>query len=292
MQTSSVSTSKYRRTLLAIASASICLMAFSVVASAQSRGGPPPAKGLPPMPVVPPELRAKPPQSLSERFADRNERALLAFQYSRCMLATIVAGRTGKIGAIPSGDLAICIRQKGEWRGVFGNFDESKTGFAVHLQYSMLGNGTVVKSLIDTALVAGAARALVRASSIPFPGSPAHEFLPVILQQKGFFELWFLSAQMDPTHGVIGGDSLIQLSVDGQKELGHSKSAPLARKIEVTPGEEFVIQSSETDIPTISELIAGNAAAGIVNKLTVRTLHWDWVRTRSEPKWRRIPLSS
>ena len=291
MKISRVSSFKNRRTILAFASAAICLTAIVTSAPAQGRTGAPPVTG-PGGVKLPPIIKPKPPQTIDERFADRNARAILAFQYSRCMLTTIVAGRTGKVGTIPQSDLAICVQQNGEWRGVFGNFDDSKVGFAVHLQYSMKGNGTVVKSFVDTAVVAGAARSLVRASSIPFPGNPAHEFLPVILQQKGFFELWFLSAQMDPTNGIIGGDSLIQMAADGHKELGHSKTTPPARRIAVTPGDSYVILSSETEIPTISELIAGNAATNIVDKLTIRTMRWDWVRTRAEPKWRRIPLSS
>lgn len=290
MKISRVFGSKNRRTILAFASAAFYMTSFGARATAQGRAGAPPVTSKGGV-KLPPTIKPKPPQTIDERFADRNTRAILAFQYSRCMLTTIVAGRTGKVGNIPPGDLAICIQQKGEWRGVFGNFDDSKVGFAVHLQYSMKGNGTVVKSSIDTAVVAGAARALVRASSIPFPGSPAHEFLPVILQQKGFFELWFLSAHMDPTNGIIGGDSLIQMAADGHKELGHSKATPPARKIAVTTGDSYVIQSSEAEIPTISELIAGNAAVNIVDKLTIRTTQWDWVRLRAAPKWRRVPRS-
>jgi hypothetical protein len=287
----SFSFAKYR-VFARLVCASLFVSGLSTGASAQGRSGEPPVKGGPPAGLpIPQTLRPKPPQTLDERFADRNTRAILAFQYTRCMLTTIVAGRAGKVGTIPPNDLAICIQQNGQWRGVFGNFNESKTGFEVHLQYSMAGNGTVVKSSVDTNVVAGAARVLVRASSTPFPGNPAYEFLPIILAQKGFFELWFLSAQMDPTHGIIGGDSLIQMSADGRKELGHSKKAPVARKIEVAAGDESTIPSTEEDIPTVSELIAGNAAAEIVDKVIIRTYHWDWVRTRTQPKWRRNPIA-
>ena len=282
-----------RAAVTAVAMLSIGLAAFGSNGFAQGRTSSPPAttqsKGAPPNATqLPPIIKPPPPQTIDERFADRNERALLAFQYSRCMMTTIVAGRTGKVGAIPPNDLAVCVQQKGEWRGVFGQFDESKTGFAVHLQYSMTGNGTIVKSPIDTANVAGAARALVRASSIPFPGNPSYEFLPVILSQKTFYEIWFLSAQTDPAHAVVGGDSLIQMNADGRKELGHSKATPPVRRIEIVPSVSYVLSSSETDIPTISELMVANAATEIVTQVTVRTINWDWVRNRSAPKWRRV----
>ncbi|MDQ6611942.1 MAG: hypothetical protein M3Y64_05885 [Gemmatimonadota bacterium] len=204
------------------------------------------------------------------------------------MLTTITAGRSGKLGPVPANDLAVCVRQKNAWRGVFGQFDESPTGFAVRLQYAMAGNGTVITSPIDTAVVAGAARSLVRAASIPFPGKPSDEFLPIILQQDNFFEIWFLSAQMDPLHGVVGGDSLVQMNYAGSKELGHSKTTPMVRTVQITPGQSYQIQSSETDIPTISELIIGNSAADIVPTLTIRTIQWDWVRTRRTPGWRHV----
>ena len=270
----------------------LCVAGVSSTGFAQRAGLPArrPAKGtaLGGM-QLPPEFKPKPPQSLEQRFADRNHRAIQAFQYSRCMLTTIMAGRSGKLGPVPANDLAVCVRQKNEWRGVFGQFDESSAGFAVRLQYSMTANGTIVNSPVDTAVVAGAARALVRASSIPFPGKPSDEFLPVVLPQSNFYEIWFLSAQMDPTHAIIGGDSLVQLSANGAKELGHSKSTPMVRAIQITPGQSYIIQSSETDVPTVSELIVGNAAADIVPQLTIRTIKWDWVRSHSTPGWRHVP---
>ena len=276
------------RRLFAFATLSLTLTMHAV---AQGRGASPPVL-VPPSNGGPPVLgklpKPKPPLTLDDRFAERYKRSVRVVQYSQCMMQTIVAGRTGKVGVVPPNDLAICVQQKGEWRGVFGQFDESKAGFAVRLQYAMRGNGKIIREPIDTAVVAGAARSLVRASSIPFPGNPADEFLPLILQQENFNEIWFLSSKMDPAHAVVGGDSIIQMSASGVKELGHSKNTPLTRHVEAKPGETLIIESSESDVPMVSELVVGNAAADIVPEVRIRTIKYDWIRTKAAPKWRRV----
>lgn len=243
-------------------------------------------------PVLPPEAAAgapdlaklpktpKVPVTFDGLFAERNARATAAVGYFRCMQSTITAIRTGVLGLVPVEWSITCIRQGGEWRGVFGQLRDGTID--VRMQYAIRGTtGAVTTAPVDTARVNGTARALLRGLSAPLPGGGRYEFTPVPLPQDKFVEVWFLPVPSNPTRVVVGGDSLIQMTADGVRELGHGRTTPPIRAVSVPlSGSSFVLESREQQIPTVSELVVAHMALDLVPEVRVRSMEYESVLTR------------
>lgn len=239
-------------------------------------------KGAPPPPGVKPKLppSLKVPTTYADLFAERDSRAEAAIGYLGCLQGTVNALRSGSLGAVPREWSIACVKQGAEWRGLFGELAADGPGFVVHLQYA-LRRHAVVTDAVDTVRAGAVARALFRGLSAPLPGGGQFEVIPVVLPQPTFVEVWFLPAP-SAARTVVGGDSLIQMSRDGTRELGHSKSAAALRAIAVpSAGSAFVVESAEERIPLLSELISARMALDHLPRITVRTRQYDAVVTNA-----------
>jgi hypothetical protein len=255
---------------------------------AQATGGKPRPVPVPGavMGELPPGVTGTPaspriPTTFDELFAERDARAIDALNYLRCLRGTLRAIQTGVLGQVPRGWTLVCVEQKGEWRGVLSQFVDGEPGVMVQRQFAMRGSGTVVTDAIDTANVAGIARALLRGVAAPSPGKGQYEYLPVPLRQPTFIELWYVPVPSDPSRAVVGGDSLIQLSVDGTRELGHSRTTPPIRTFSVAPGSSYLLMSREERIPLLSELMVAHMALSVAPDVRVRTQQFESVFSRS-----------
>ena len=203
-------------------------------------------KGATPSPGVKPKLppTLKVPTTYADLFRERDSRAEAAIGYVGCLQETVNALRTGALGAVPRELSMACVRE----------------GDAV-----------------DTVRAGAVARALFRGLSAPVPGAGQYEVIPVVLPQPTFVEVWFLPV---PTaaRAMVGGDSVIQMSRDGTRELGHSKSAAALHAIAVpSTGSAFIVESAEERIPLLSELVTARMALGHLPRVTVRTRQYDAV---------------
>ena len=282
MKSSPLRSNRCGALLLSVALLSLTTAALSSAQGSQSKGPPPMrAPKLPPLPKTP-----RVPTTFEELFVYRDLRARAALDYLRCMQSTVTALRTGGLGRVPTAWSITCIQQGEEWRGVFGELSDTAPGMQVHLQYAMRGNGTVVKDPVDTARVNGTARALLRGLSAPLAHSAAYEFVPIALPQAGYVEVWFIPLPGNPTRVVVGGDSLIQMSEDGVRELGHSRATPSVRTMAIEPtGQSYTLQSTEERVPLLSELVIARMALGLVPEVHVRTYQYDSVITRTSDTW-------
>jgi hypothetical protein len=264
------------RWIAGMATAASCLLAAQP-AEAQEPPKPPP---------LPPSAKTiKAPETFADRFRARDERALGALGYVRCFSATVSAIRLGVLGNVPRAWTMACIQQGAEWRGVFGDLTEDAPGFDVQLQFALRGTGAVVRDPVDTARASAAARALLRGLSAPPPGGTRYEFLPVPLVQEGYVELWFVPVQGDPSRIVVGGDSLIQMTADGKRELGHTRTGPPIRTLALQKGASWTITSPELDVPLLSELMVAHLALSDVPEVRIRTLQYESVIRRDTRRW-------
>ena len=252
-------------------------------AGAQSNAGA--AKVQPPVgpPAgVKPKLPESPriPTTFPELFAERDQRATDALSYLRCLRVTLRAMQMGALGLVPREWVLTCVEQGSEWRGVFVDLAGNDGTARVQKQFALRDNGKVVSDPVDTAKVVGVARALVRGTTAPLPGKGQHEFLPVPLPHATFIEVWFLPVPSDPARAVVGGDSLIQMNVDGTRELGHSRSTSPIRTLSVTAGPSYSLKSLEERIPLISELMLAHMALSVAPEVRVLSNQYESVFTR------------
>lgn len=251
--------------------------------------------GAPLRPAVPDSIQGpQVPETFEGVFAARDARAQDALDYLRCMQATVAALQSGALGQVPRAWSITCVQQGTEWRGVFGELMDTPPGIRVHLQYAVRpsvggSNGIVVRGAIDTARVNGTARALLRGLAAPLPRSGEVEIVPIALAQTGFTEVWFLPVPGNPSRVVVGGDSLIQMSSDGMRELGHSRTTPPTRQFAITPtSPTYTLDSKEDRVPLLSELVIAHMALGMVPEVHVRTNQYDSMLTRSASGWTHV----
>lgn len=233
----------------------------------------------------------KVPATFDALFAERDGRAVDAIGYLRCMQGTVNALRGGALGNVPREWSITCIEQAGEWRGVFGTLNDK--GITVQLQVAFRGERVqITRDRVDTARVSGTARALLRGLSAPAPGKGQYEIIPVALAQPTFVEVWFLPVPSDPTKAIVGGDSLIQMSSDGVRELGHGRTTPPIRKVAVPlDAKSWTLQSLEERIPAVSELMIARMALDLMPEVRVRTNQYESVLTRGAKAWTHRPRS-
>ena len=228
-------------------------------------------------PKLPPTLKV--PTTYAALFAERDVRAVAAIGYVSCMQGTIDALRAGLLGAVPREWSIACVARGTEWRGVFGELTDVAPGFAVRLQYATRAR-SIARDPLDTAVAGGVARALFRGLAASVPGGGAYEVVPIVLPQPTFIEVWYLPV---PTSGrvVVGGDSLIQMSGDGARELGHAKNGAPLRTLSTPNSATWMIESGEERIPLLSELVAARRALDVAAQVTVRTRQYDATASRS-----------
>ncbi len=266
-----------------------------VALSAQATGGTGPKSAAVPTPPAQ-KLPAftKVPTTFEGVFAERESRAVDVIGYLRCLEATVNALRAGALGGVERGWSLTCIKQKGEWRGIFGELIDAPPGMRVRVQFALRNpgptpqtrSGMVVRDPVDTALASGTARALLRGLAAPTPGNGLGQFVPVTLSQKNFTEVWFVPSANSPERAVIGGDSLIQMSADGMRELGHASSTPKMRVVSIpVGGSTYTLESNESTIPLLTELMLAHLAIDVLPEVRVRTREYDAILTRSTRKW-------
>lgn len=228
---------------------------------------------------------AKIPETFEEIFAERDFRAVSATEYLRCLQVTTSAAGRGAFGKLPSQWSLICLEQGGEWRGVYGEL--GRGAVAVQLQFALRGkNGALTRKFVDTTRVRSTLLALRHGESAPLPGAGKYQFTPVAFARSDFVELWFLPVPVDSSRVIIGGDSLIQMSADGGRELGHGLKTPPIRELPLTRSKAmWKIESSEERIPTVSELAAAHRALALVPSVMVRTRQYESVLKRGERRW-------
>lgn len=238
----------------------------------QGPPGPPDLSKLPKTPKIP--------TTYDGLFAERDARATDAMGYLRCMQETVNGLRAGSLGMVPRDWSLTCIRQGAEWRGVFGILRDGTID--VKLQYAMRGTRKMLTmDRVDTARVNGTARALLRGLAAPLPGAGRQEFIPIPLPQGQFIEVWFLPVPGTPSRAVVGGDSLIQMSTDGMRELGHGRSTPPIRVLTVpVSGASWTLESMEQGIPTVSELVVARMALDLVPEVRVQSQQYESVLVR------------
>lgn len=274
----------------ALVAAALVAASSAELAAQGAKQGPPtnPSVTLPkgmPMPKTP-----KMPTTFEGLFAERSERAIRALGYLRCLRNTMGAVEAGLMGRVPRAWLLVCVEQKDEWRGVFTEVaEDSDAGLRVVGQFSMK-DGRPTTSAIDTNRVISAARSLVRGASAPVPGGGKYEFLPLVLPQDGYVEVWFLPMPTSPSRVVVGGDSLIQMSADGVRELGHSRSSPAIRTFAIDrTNAPFALESTEDRVPLLSELMVAHLALDGKERVTVRTKQYESTFTRGSRTPRHTP---
>ena len=273
------------------------------VLSAQSTGGAASGAigGAKPKTAAPPSAPAqklpdftKVPTTFEGVFAERESRAVDVLGYLRCLEATVNALRAGALGGVERGWSLTCIKQKAEWRGIFGELIEAPPGMRVKVQFALRNpgptpetrSGMVVRDPVDTVLASGTARALLRGLAATAPGNGLGQFVPVTLAQKNFTEVWFVPSANRPERAVVGGDSLIQMSSDGMRELGHASSTPKMRVVAIpVGGTTYTLESSEARIPLLTELMLAHLAIDVLSEVRVRTREYDAILTRSTRKW-------
>ncbi len=272
--------------LSALCAASSVLPAQATGSTKQKVAAPPPPQALPAF--------TKAPTTFEGLFAERESRAVDVLGYLRCLEATVNALRAGVLGNVERGWSLTCIKQGNEWRGIFGELTEAAPGMRVKVQFALRRPGSipdrrtgmVVRDPVDTLLAGSTARALLRGLSAPAPGDGLGQFVPVTLPQKGFTEVWFMPSANTPERAVVGGDSLIQMSVDGTRELGHSGSTPRLRVLSVPTGAtSYTLESSEVSTPLLTELMLAHLAIDVLPEVRVRTREYDAILTRSTRKW-------
>ena len=274
-----------RRALLLLAMT--CGVASVGAAQAGTTGGraQPPVGAGDKMPAgIKPNMPKSPriPSTFSELFAERDQRAMDALNYLRCVRVTVRAIQVGALGLVPRDWIITCAEQKNEWRGVLVDLGADDGNGRVQKQFALRDNGKVVSDPLDTARVVGIARALVRGTTAPVPGKGAYEFLPVPLRQPTFIEVWFLPVPKDPARAIVGGDSLIQMALDGTRELGHSRTASPIRTLTVTPGESYSFKSLEERIPLISELMLAHMALSVAPEVRVLSNQYESIFARGD----------
>jgi hypothetical protein len=260
------------------------------------------AKPKAPAPPTPPAQKlpefTKVPTSFEGVFAERESRAVDVLGYLRCLEATVNALRAGALGGVERGWSLTCIKQKAEWRGIFGELIDSPPGMRVKVQFALRNpgptpetrSGMVVRDPVDTVLASGTARALLRGLAATAPGNGLGQFVPVTLAQKNFTEVWFVPSANRPERAVVGGDSLIQMSSDGMRELGHASSTPKMRVVSIpVGGTTYTLESSEVRIPLLTELMLAHLAIDLLSEVRVRTREYDAILTRSTRKWTFVP---
>jgi hypothetical protein len=264
------------------------------VLPAQPTGGsrPTPAPPKPPAPTLPAFTRV--PTTFEGLFAEREARALDVLGYLRCLEGTVNALRAGALGGVERGWSLTCIKQGDEWRGIFGELTETAPGMRVKVQYALrkpgptagTRSGMVVRDPVDTALASGTARALLRGLAARAPGNGLGQFVPVTLAQQNFIEVWFVPSANSPSRAVVGGDSLIQMSRDGMRELGHASSSPPMRVLSIPPGAQtFTLDSREATTPLLTELMLAHLAIDVLPEVRVRTTAYDAILTQRTHKW-------
>ena len=236
---------------------------------------PPGAPDLSKLPKTP-----KIPTTFEGLFAERDQRARQAAGYLRCLQVTVSALQSGALGQVPRSWSITCIEQGGEWRGVFGELRDGTID--VRRQFAVRGSaGAVTTAPVDTARVNGTARSLLRGLSAPQPGKGEYQILPVSLPQDNFVEVWFVPAGLSEGRAVVGGDSLIQMSADGVRELGHGRTTPPIRTLAVpTTGASYDLPSLEERIPTVSELMLAYATLERIPEVRVLTHQYESVLRR------------
>lgn len=246
----------------------------------------------PPSPTLP--SFTKVPTTFEGIFAERESRAVEVLGYLRCLEATVNALRAGALGGVERGWSLTCMKQKNEWRGIFGELTDTPPGMRVKVQYAMRNagptsntrSGMVVRDPVDTALASGTARALLRGLAATTPGNGLGQFVPVTLAQKNFIEVWFVPSANSPERAVVGGDSLIQMSSDGMRELGHASSTPKMRVVSIpVGGTTYTLESSEVTMPLLTELMLAHLTIDVLPEVRVRTREYDVILTRSTRKW-------
>jgi len=246
----------------------------------------PPAQKLPEFTKVP--------TTFEGLFAERESRAVDVLGYLRCLEGTVNALRAGALGGVERGWSLTCIKQNNEWRGIFGELIDGPPGMRVKVQFALRNpgptpntrSGMVVRDPVDTAMASGTARALLRGLAATAPGNGLGQFVPVTLSQKNFTEVWFVPSANSPERAVIGGDSLIQMSRDGMRELGHASSTPKMRVVSIpVGGTTYTLESSEVRIPLLTELMLAHLAIDVLPEVRVRTREYDAILTRATRKW-------
>ncbi|WP_373061099.1 hypothetical protein [Gemmatimonas sp.] len=286
---------------LAQALALSAVWAAASVLPAQPSGSAKPKTTTPPPPPTPTQTQTqklpdftKAPTTFEGIFAERESRAVNVLGYLRCLEATVNALRAGALGAVERGWSLTCIKQNNEWRGIFGELTDTPPGIRVKVQFALRNpgptpnsrRGIVVRDPVDTVLASGMARALLRGLSATTPGNGLGQFVPVTLTQKKFIEVWFVPSANTPERAVIGGDSLIQLTSDGMRELGHTASSPKMRVVSIpVGGSTYTLESSEVSAPLLTELMLAHLAIDVLPEVRVRTREYDAILTRSTRKW-------
>jgi hypothetical protein len=280
---------------LALSAACAVISVLPAQTTGGAAGGVKPKAPAPPSPPAQklPEF-AKVPTTFEGVFAERESRAVDVLGYLRCLEATVNALRAGALGGVERGWSLTCIKQKAEWRGIFGELIDSPPGMRVKVQFALRNpgptpetrSGMVVRDPVDTVLASGTARALLRGLAATAPGNGLGQFVPVTLAQKNFTEVWFVPSANRPERAVVGGDSLIQMSSDGMRELGHASSTPKMRVVSIpVGGTTYTLESSEVRIPLLTELMLAHLAIDVLSEVRVRTREYDAILTRSTRKW-------
>lgn len=229
------------------------------------------------------------PKGFSGLFTLRDSRALDMMQYMHCMNTTIASAQQGMLGSIPENALVVCIKQKNEWRGVFGTLDADRITFAVLGQVAIRGVAIKTTEALDTAASAAVARAMMRGAVSPTRGSSTISFTMVPLRLETFLEVWFMPVQNSATRMYVGGDSVIQMTPDGRREQGHTTKAPAVREVPMAGGNVFVLESTEEEVPLISELMAARLSLLRVPEVRVRTKKYESVLSNATRKWVHTP---
>lgn len=216
-------------------------------------------------------------------FEQRDERARNALAFLDCLERTLAASRAGALGAVPTGASIVCLEEKNEWRGVVAEAATGRPGIAVRTQLAMRSGGTIVSSAIDTTKVAAVMGGMRRGVDAKLPGVGVTPFMPVVVPYATFVEVLFLPVPGNLARLYAGGDSVIQMAVDGSRELGHSRNAPTLTPITVRterPGEGR-FTSIEAKLPLVSELVAARALLAQYRMVRIDTKSYLFTLTRS-----------
>ncbi len=231
----------------------------------------------------------KVPEGHGARFELRDERALSMLQYMNCMNNTVTSAQRGMLGIIPENAVLACVREKDGWRGVFGVANRVGDGinFRIIAQVSMQGTNAVrTNAPVDTVRVVSAIMASARGQeAMSGRNKGKYETTAVPLQFESFMELWFMPVQNNASKLFVGGDSLIQMTVDGRREQGHFQKSPPVRELPMPSGRVFEIASTEDELPLVSELMAARLSLLRVPEVRIVTRKYTSVISNTTRKW-------
>ncbi|MGH7603520.1 MAG: hypothetical protein ACRENK_05905 [Gemmatimonadaceae bacterium] len=222
---------------------------------------------------------------------DRTSRTLIATV--DCARASARARANGQFGPIDSvGSWGQCLHEDGRAFGLFFTPDSTLTK-AQNLRVFDFANHVLYSGTVDTCAILAEARAAREAVGKGMPSFVAEkrQFVPISIRSDGdSIEVWLLPAGLLMGVPTVGGERGFVYSPDGRTLEREIDASSRFRKLSIPDSGRVVIQSTEEDLPLMSELIATNLLYDRGRDIEIDTKAFTSVLggPRSYPTWFQI----